>query len=255
MKQLLTFLLTTLLLTATSASSLAQNIIVPVSDYPPWRIVNNDNDISGINIDLTNALLQKLGLQANYVIRPWKRAQRMMKKGTADLMSGLLKHEDREQDMIFLEPPYKTHSSKAFYVLKDSSTKISSYDDLYKYRIGVTLGTKFFPRFDHDENLRKDMGKDATNNFKKLEIGRIDTLVLTETVGDYLRYKLGYQDKVEKADYVYNKPLAVYFAISKKSPLAHRVPELNAALKTMLESGEVKTIIDRFLAKYQTVQR
>ena len=255
MKQFLTFLLTILLLTATAASSLAQKVIVPVSDYPPWRIVNNTNDISGINVDITNALLQKLGLEATYVIRPWKRAQRMMKKGTADLMSGLLKHADREKFMIYLDPPYKTHSSKAFYVLKDSSTKITSYDDLYKYRIGVTLGTKFFPKFDHDENLKKDMGKDATNNFKKLEVGRIDTLILTETVGDYLRYKLGYKDTIEKADYVYNKPLAVYFAVSKKSPLAQRVPELNTALKMMLETGEIQNIIDRFLAKYQTVQQ
>ncbi|WP_197528785.1 substrate-binding periplasmic protein [Maridesulfovibrio salexigens] len=254
MKQLLTIILTILLLIATAASSLAQKVIVPVSHYPPWRIVNNSNDINGINIDITNALLQKLDLEATYIIRPWKRAQRMMKKGTADLMSGLLKHEDREQYMVFLEPPYKTHSSKAFYVLKDRSIKLTSYDDLYKYRIGVTLGTKFFPKFDHDNALKKDMGKDATNNFRKLEVGRIDTLILTETVGDYLRYKLGYQDTVEKADYVYRKPLAVYFAVSKRSPLAQRVPELNAALKTMVETGEVQDIIDRFLAKYQTVQ-
>ncbi len=255
MKQLLTLILTILLLIATAASSLAQKVIVPVSDYPPWRIVNNSNDISGVNVDITNALLQKMGLEATYVIRPWKRAQRMMMKGTADLMSGLLKHEDREQYMVFLDPPYKTYSSKAFYVLKDRSTIITSYEDLYKYRIGVTLGTKFFPKFDHDNNLKKDMGKDATNNFKKLEVGRIDTLILTETVGDYLRYKLGYQDKVEKADYVYNKPLAVYFAVSKRSPLAQRVPELNAVLKKMLKTGEIQDIIDRFLAKYQTVQR
>ena len=79
-------------------------------------------------------------------------------------------------------------------------------------------------------------------------------MILTETVGDYLRYKLGYQDTVEKADYVYSKPLDVYFAVSKRSPLAQRVPELNAALKMMLESGEIQDIIDHFLAKYQTVQ-
>ncbi|WP_421900725.1 substrate-binding periplasmic protein [Maridesulfovibrio sp.] len=254
MKQFSSILLTILILTATASSSLAQEIIVPVSDYPPWRIVQNNHNISGINIDLINALLQKIDLKPTYVVRPWKRAQRMMKKGTADLMNGLLKHHEREEYMIYLEPPYKTKSSKAFYILKGSSTKIASYEDLYKYRVGVTLGSKFFPRFDHDEQLKKDMGKDAANNLKKLELERIDTFITTETVGDYLLHKHGYQDKVEKADYIYSKPLAVYFAVSKKSPLAQRVPELNAALKEMVDSGEVQDIIDRFLENTQSIQ-
>ncbi len=97
MKHYLTLLLTILILSATAASSLAQKVVVPVSDYPPWRIVKNSDDISGINVDITDALLRKLGMEATYVIRPWKRAQRMMQKGSADLMSGLLRHNDREK--------------------------------------------------------------------------------------------------------------------------------------------------------------
>ncbi|NDV21340.1 ABC transporter substrate-binding protein [Desulfovibrio sp. JC022] len=244
MKQILTILL--VILFSTGTSCFAQEVIVPLNHYPPWRIINN-RQISGINIELTDALLQKINLKATYVVRPWKRAQWMMKKGTADLMSGLLNHNERKEYMEFLEPPYKTESSKAFYILKGSTTKITCYEDLYRYRIGVTLGTKFFPKFDHDAELKKDMGKDASNNFQKLEAGRIDTFILTETVGDYLIHKLGYQDKVKKADYVYSKPLAVYFAVSKKSPLAERVPELNTVLKKMVESGEMKKTIDRFL--------
>lgn len=246
MKQFYVIFQTIIIIIAMVSSCLAQEVIVPVNHYPPWRIVKENSQISGINIELMNALLQQTGLKAKYALRPWKRAQWMMKKGSADIMNGLLKYHDREKHMIFLEPPYKTESSKAFYVLKKKKTQIESYDDLYKYRIGVTLGTKFFPKFDHDLRLKKDMAKDASNNFKKLEAGRIDTFILTETVGDYLIHKLGYQDKVEKTQYIYREPLSVYFAVSKRSPLAQRIPELEAALHKMVNTGMVQTIINRY---------
>ncbi|WP_419780707.1 substrate-binding periplasmic protein [Maridesulfovibrio sp.] len=247
MKHLSHFILIILFLTIKTTSCLAQEVIVPVNHYPPWRIVESNEEIGGINIMLMDTLLQKVGLRATYIIRPWKRGQRMMKEGTADIMNGLLKHHEREKFMTYLDPPYKTKSSKAFYVLKDSTTNITSYEDLYKYKIGISLGAKFFPRFDNDTKLKKDTGKDAQNNFTKLRFNRIDTFITTETVGDYLHNKLGYQDIIKKAEYKYTAPLAVYFAVSKKSPLAERVPELNAALKEMVESGEVQRIIDRFI--------
>ena len=248
MKHPLCIIFIILILNMAATASLAQEVIVPVNHYPPWRIVNSNEDIDGINIKLMDTLLQQVGLKATYVVRPWKRGNRMLKKGTADIMNGLLRDNEREKFMIYLEPPYKTKSSKAFYILKNSSTKIKTYEDLYKYRIGIALGSKFFPRFDNDDKLIKDTGKDAQNNFTKLKLKRIDTFITTETVGDYLLSKLNYQDTVKKAEYKYNKPLAVYFSVSKKSPLAARVPELNAALKKMVESGQVKEIINQFIS-------
>jgi len=245
MKQ--TLILIILLTIATTTSSIAQEVIIPVNHYPPWKIIDKQNHISGINIEITNLLLSRIGLKGTYIKRPWKRCQLMMKQGNADIMSGLLKHPAREKHMFFLDPPYKTKSSKAFYVLKGRAHSIKSYDDLDSLNIGITLGTKFFPQFDNDTKLHKDIAKDATTNFLKLIAGRTDTFILTETVGDYLMYKHGFQDRVEKADYSYSLPLPVYFAVSKKSPLAKRVPELNAALKEMVESGEVQKTIDRFL--------
>ncbi|WP_320009360.1 transporter substrate-binding domain-containing protein [Maridesulfovibrio sp.] len=230
-----------------ATASLAQEVIVPVNHYPPWRIVNTSEDIGGINIKLMDTLLSKIGLKATYVVRPWKRGQRMMKTGTADIMNGLLKNKEREESMIFLAPPYKTKSTKAFYVLKNSQIKINSYNDLYKYKIGVSLGSHFFPQFDNDVRLTKDSGNDALNNLIKLKFHRIDTFIMTETVGDYLCNKEEYRGLFKKAEYKYNKPLAVYFAVSKKSPLAQRVPELNAALKGMVESGQAQKIITEFI--------
>ncbi|WP_319780722.1 transporter substrate-binding domain-containing protein [Maridesulfovibrio sp.] len=252
MKQFLSVFFTLFLLIYSSTTSPAQEIIFPVNHFPPWKMVDTQDRISGINIDIANLLLSQLGLKAKYINRPWKRCMLMIEQGTADIMNGLLKHPEREKVMIFLEPPYKTKSTKAFYVLKGNAGKIKSYEDLRNLNIGVTLGTKFFPRFDNDKHLKKDIASNAITNFKKLLAGRINTFILTETVGDYLLFKHGYQDRIEKAEYSYAQPIPVYFAVSPKSPLAERIPELNAALKKIVESGQVQKTIDNFMDNIQT---
>ncbi len=229
-----------------SANSFAEDIIVPVNHFPPWKITEGQNSISGINIELTEILLKKIGFTPTFVIRPWKRCQLMMRKGSADLMNGLLKRPEREKYMIFLDPPYKTKSTKAFYVRKGEHERIQKYDDIKSLIVGATLGSKYFPKFDSDKSLRKEIVDHDFTNIKKLIAGRIDTFVATTTVADYLITQNELGDLVVKSDYVYSSPIPVYFAISKKSTLATRIPELSAALKEMVDSGQVQDIIFNF---------
>lgn len=247
MKKILTLLTSIIILQTSSSAIFAQEVIVPGDHYPPWRVIQTENRYSGINVEITGYLLEKLNLKGRHVYRPWKRCLSMMKSGAADLLPGLLKNEERASYMTFLEPPYKTKSTKAFYVLKGNSGTIKSYQDLSGKTIGVSLGSKFFPKFDNDTSLKKDFTQSEDKNFKKLLGNRVDAIIVTETVGDYLIHRHGYQDKIEKAEYKYDLPLSVYFAVSKKSSLVERVPELEAALSEMVESGQVQQIIDHFL--------
>ena len=233
-------------------NSMAADIIVPINHFPPWKITNTGN-IEGININLTRRLLSRIGEKPVFISRPWKRCLTMMKKGQADLMNGILKRPEREEYLIFLEPPYKTKSTKAFYVLKGKSSLIKQYEDLQNLNIGTTLGSKFFHRFDDDTTLKKEIVKNNDLNIKKLIAGRIDTFIATETVADYQIAQKGLQDQIEKAEFIYSYPISVYFAVAKSSPLAKRIPELSAALKDMVDSGEVDSIILTFISSYPPV--
>lgn len=247
MKKFLALLMSIIILHTSASASFAQEVIIPGDHYPPWRVIQEGDSYAGINAEITEYLLKKVDLKAKYIYRPWKRCLSMMKNGSADLLPGLLKNEERASYMTFLDPPYKTKSTKAFYVLKGNSGTIKSYQDLTGKTIGVTLGSKFFPKFDNDTSLKKDFTQSEDKNFKKLLGNRVDAIIVTETVGDYLVHKHGYLDKIEKAEYKYDLPLSVYFAVSKKSSLVERVPELEAALSEMVESGQVQQIIDHFL--------
>ncbi|WP_432735278.1 substrate-binding periplasmic protein [Maridesulfovibrio sp. FT414] len=238
--------LTVLLLLVSYGYSAAQEVIIPINHFPPWKITDGDR-IDGINIILTRKLLDKVDLTPEFVARPWNRGLSMMKKGQADMMNGILKRPEREEYMIYIDPPYKSYSTKAFYVLKGRSLLIRKYEDLKGLSIGTTLGSKFFHRFDEDTSLIKDAVKDNVLNIKKLLVGRIDTFIATETVADYMIKQQGAQDQIEKAEFIYSSPNPVYFTVSRKSPLAEKVPELSAALRELVESGEVDTIIKEFI--------
>lgn len=228
------------------ATSYAEDIIIPVNHFPPWKITEGQDKITGINIELTEILLREIGLTPTFVVRPWKRCQLMMKKGEADLMNGLLKRTEREEYMIFLDPPYKTKSTKAFYVRKGEASLINKYDDLSGLTIGTTLGSKYFQKFDSDRFLHKETVDHDLTNLKKLIARRIDTFIATTTVADYFIAQNDMENLIEKSNYVYSAPIPVYFAISKKSPLARRIPELSTALKKIVESGQVEDVISSF---------
>jgi len=186
-------------------------------------------------MELTKALATPFNVQIKYAVCPWKRNLYMMENGEADILSSVLKRPDREEYMIFLEPPYRTKSTKVFYVLKGKAGLIRKYEDLYALRIGTKLGVNYFERFDNDSGLKKEDVADDVLNLRKLEGGRFDTFICTEMVGDYLIAKEGFKGKFEKAVFRFDTEAPVYFAVSKKSSWAKKVPELSVRIKEMVE--------------------
>jgi polar amino acid transport system substrate-binding protein len=170
----------------------------------------------------------------------------MMRSGKADLISGVLKRPEREEYMIFIEPPYKTESIKAFYIRKDKKISIQKYEDLYRLKIGVQAGVKYFERFDADPNIQKEEAGNDLSNFRKLAIGRIDAVISTETQADYLITTQGFKEKFKKAKYKYSASLPVYFAISKKSAYAKQALQFSEIVKKLVEEKVFETIVENY---------
>jgi polar amino acid transport system substrate-binding protein len=233
----------------------AERIVVPMDPWPPWKLVKEDWRVDeGIDSRLVEALLAAYNtqygaaLQAEYVGCPWKRCLEMMRGGEADLISGIFKRPEREDYLLFIDPPYKSKSSKVFYVPKGKKASIRQYEDLYGLKLGTQAGVKYFERFDNDAKLHKEETSDDVANFNKLEYGRIDAAISTETQADYLIAVHGFKGKFEKAAYQYDEDLPVYFAISKKSPLAERATRMSDIIARMKDDGIFEKIIQDFFA-------
>ncbi len=225
----------------------AEELQVCVDPYPPFKIVDRSGRLTGgIDIELTNALLEPMGIKAEYTVFPWVRCLHNLEFGQADFVSGITKNAEREKFLYYIEPPYKTTSVKVFYVNKGDEAKIRTYEDIQHLTIGILRKAKYFEQFDNDDHIKKYEISDEISAFKMLKMKRLDAFITTEEVGDFLIKQNGYGDDFGKAEYKYNQKVAVYFALSKKSKFSGRLPDFMQTEKTLTENGTFDEIIKNY---------
>jgi polar amino acid transport system substrate-binding protein len=219
---------------------------VQFSLMSPWKMGDKGNE-RGVDIEFMQLLAKRMGVHVEFVHVPFVRGLEYMRSGSIDLMTGVLFSEGRAAYMDYINPPYDTHSNVAFYVRKGEADRIQRYEDLYGLRIGTTSGSKFFPRFDNDLKLKKRMVYRSSLNLMKLREGRIDTAIVSETLGDYLLKKMELEGVLEKAKFIYKKENMVFMAISKKSRFASRIDEFEIHMRHLIQTKEREKIKTRYL--------
>lgn len=226
-------------------------LTVGIDPAEPWKIVGEQDRVTGAEVELFKALGQKL--HADVVLKPlpFKRCIAYMESGEIDMMSGLLKTPEREAFVHFLPPPYKTRSNKAFYVLRASGITVAKYDDLKGLKIGVKSGVRFFPQFDADETLAKVEGQNFDQLILMLMLigRRFEVLAMTDSVGDYWIRQIDRKGLVAKAPFGFYQENDVYLGLSKKSPFAPRSEEISRILAAMIQSGELDRIFSAFFRR------
>ena len=223
-----------------------QPVTVAFSEFPPYKMLLNGKP-AGIDVDILSEIAKKLDLNLAYKQGTFDQCLGMMERGEADFMTSLLRRPDREDFILYVQPRYFTRTEKVFYVLKGREDRIRIYEDLSNLRIGVKAGVKYSLRFDSDQGLKKIAAQDIQANLERLEAGWIDTFIDTGTEGDYWIRKLGYEDKVSKAELKFEQLDPIYLGISRKSPVTKRSHEIGRALKALLDDGMVQRLYDKYV--------
>lgn len=204
---------------------------------------------NGLDAEILNAIAKKLKIKLITQYAPFNRRLYMMKDGTIDLMAGLLKRPEREEYIHFVQPPYKERSDTIFFVPKGKSSLIKTYEDLHALKIGTTLGSKYFHQFDEDKKLTKEPVSKVMSNFKKLLLGRLDTVIYPEGAGIEKIHQMGIADKIEIAHYRFSKRKQVYIGISKKSHIMDDIVKIESVIHQMIEKGKIKKIIINYYTR------
>ncbi|PHR30530.1 MAG: hypothetical protein COA36_00550 [Desulfotalea sp.] len=226
----------------------SSEIIIPVDDFPPWKIVHNDNVVGGIDSYLVKALLKDMDFTPRYTYAPWKRCLAMMKNGQGDLISGITLTSEREDYLIYLKPPYKTKSQKVLYVLRGQKHSIATIEDMENKVIGHLRGAQYYPNFDqHLTNSHFETNTDL-QGLRMILAHRLDGFFITKENGLYLlRQDSQLRNNLESSAWTYEENIDVYFAISKKSKLVHKVEELEQRIRSLVKDGEIQRIIETHL--------
>ncbi|TCK04891.1 substrate-binding periplasmic protein [Marinobacterium mangrovicola] len=218
--------------------------------YPPISWVEN-GEIHGVSATVVQRIFEGLGYGVSlHQEESWKRCLKEAEKGNIDVIAALYKLKQRESYILYSADPVVAEPVVFFYSLHNP-VSWNSWEDLR----GKAVGMLFGDTFGADEDalmaryMRVEHVSSGEQNFAKLVSGRIDLMPLGIYGGPLQAKKLGYEPQLGYIE----KPLTIehwYIGISRKSPLIKHMPQVNAALKQMQDSGEVDRLMGEFSRRY-----
>ncbi|NBA98588.1 ABC transporter substrate-binding protein [Pseudomonas sp. R5(2019)] len=222
-------------------------------DYPVYPPISwsDGSQVRGVAPNVVKAVFGKLGYQVETVVLGnWQRCLLDAAQGRVDVVLAYSSPE-REQSLQFSQVPV-LREEVAVFVNRRHPVQFNRLDDLAQYRGGLLFGESYGPDFDRfvarHGNIEWVAG--SQQNFGKLIRGRIDFITHERRTGLlYVEHLPGAADiqalpKALSVDYL-------RLAVSRRSGLAERMPEIDAQLQQLVDSGQIQRWLDESEVTYR----
>lgn len=213
--------------------------------FPPMGFRDDQNNIVGFDIDLAQAVCEKLGVEL--VLQPidWAaKEQELATKNIDAIWNGFSVTEERLANLT-LSDPYMENSI-SLVVRKDSG--ITTMADMAGKKLAVQSGSSAQEALDSEENkdFKESIGK--INEFASyvtalmdLETGNSDAVLMDSVVANYMINDAGKDFKVLEESLV-----AEEYAIGFRKGEEALCDAVNGALKELKEEGKVEEIATKW---------
>ena len=224
-----------------------QTIHVAIDHAPPYSLVTPEGESSGLILDIIRATVAK-----KYHVRPVpcpvSRCLRMLEQGEVDVMGGLLKTVKRQENMVFVNPPYMAFSSSfVFYAKKGNELSVERFEDLYGKRIAVMRGAAYFERFDSDKRINKI---DVMSEQVALDLvlkERVDLAIAIEDTAEVAMKVLKQPiSQLETMSYRHTNVIYGYVAMSNAFSKTEAAQHITQQMKILAR----KKLLDKLIAPY-----
>lgn len=228
------------------AGAQAETVRVAVYHEPPFAEYK-DGKFVGENIDLAHLFAKSINAEVVFLSCPFIRCMSLVKKGEADMIFGVKRTKEREQDFAFLDQPYSIqHFPLQFYTLKSRPIKINSYQDLTGLVVGTIRGSVYYSDFDKDNSLTKVSVTSSQQLLDLLMKERIDTFIEREdSLTPWLKQDIKYQQQIVSNPYSYDKQVGVHLALSKNSFIYQYRDRLSHNLRQFLTNGALDKVLSK----------
>jgi polar amino acid transport system substrate-binding protein len=149
--------------------------------YPPFNFVDENNQLTGFDVDICNAIANEIGVRPRPVTTAWDGIIAGLLAGKYDLICGSMAITEKRLKSIDFSAPYYRSGAQLF-VGRNST--LDSTDQLRGRAVGVTLGTTY------EEWVRANLPGTEVRTYKGipemiLEVvnSRIDGFITDRIVG------------------------------------------------------------------------
>lgn len=152
-------------------------------EYPPFETINGSGDIEGFDVDLANAIGEKLGVEVEFVNTPYEGLIAGLQNGDFDIiMSGMSPEEvDGANEKLCVTENYYAMAE----VILTKDTSIKSKKDLEGKKVGSHSGStsEYAVQSLEEEGIKVESAPYNRHSeaFADLQNGNIDAQVVEET--------------------------------------------------------------------------
>lgn len=224
-------------------SAFGKRLIIVTDLWPPY-VMGTEKEPSGLDYEVMTAVLNRLSLDFEYRIVPWKRCIVMLKTKQADAILDVSKTDKRERFLIYPEEPLSGSHSVLFFK-KGNSLTYKNLNSLSGKTIGTLRGYAYSKEFRTAANFIRSPVNTAESNFLKLINNRIDYFLCNKIVGNYTAAGMGIEDQVRFAE----KPVSGgynYLGFSKKPEHEKLAVIFGQELKKFKQTAEFKAIQKKY---------
>lgn len=232
--------LLSIFLMSTSVSS-KEALLFYIVNYPPYMVINDKNEISGMDVDVVAAAFEAVEQPVEFGVLPWKRIMKLMQAG--EIAGGLScsKRKARESYMLFSEHISVTRQAAITRKDQDTST-LTKLEDLKNYSVTTVSG------WGTEDQLRTHQidyiaSKDIRSALVSVLHRGIDILYGPEIPTMHRAKKMAEQGNI-KATYLTDVPVNnLHLCISKNYPKSIEIlNSFNRGLKKIKQNGKFEKI-------------
>ncbi|MCX7130303.1 transporter substrate-binding domain-containing protein [Aeromonas sp.] len=231
-------------------------MVVGWVNWQPFSYRNEQQQISGLDVELLNAIFQRANYQAKFSEMPWARVLHELKFGTVQLAMSANITTERQQYARFSHP-YREEETAIVIRRQDAErwrgiTTLEQLINTPDFHIGVLKG------FDYGNTFRQLMARPELQSrlqmrlrleqlLKMLQGGRIQGFILDPHGLQEWRHKDELQDGLHILLRIELTP--VHLMLSKKSTTETQLQQINLAIEQLKQSPDYKQILDRYQFK------
>ena len=220
-------------------------LLIGSDTYPPYVYMDNNGDITGLDVEIAREALRRMVYQAEFVSIDWERKKELVNKGDIDCIWGCFSMNGREEDYRWAGPYMVSRQVVAV----NRHSDIQALEDLAGRSIAVQATTKpeelFLTRPTDDIPEVKVVFslEDRSVQYAALESGYVDAIAaheeaITQYMEDY------------GADFRFLDPpllttgIGVAFSDNDTRGLAE---ELTKTLAEMRQDGTMLAIVSKYI--------
>jgi len=210
------------------------------AQFPPYEMVKDDGTFEGIDVEIAQAIADKLGLELVVDDMDFDAALQAAQTGKSDMvMAGVTVNDERKAVMDFSD----TYANGVQVIIVKSGSDIKTADDLSKAgKIGTQRGTTGYiyctDDFGEDHVTAYDDGATAV---QALLNGQVDAVVIDSAPAkEYVKANPG----LTILDSTYTNE---DYAIGIKKGNTALLNAINGALDELKADGTVQSIIDKYI--------